>query len=647
MALGAVELSALREWDVAIDRQLRTGDLRTYRTRPNVFFPGRRSERLAQYYRGIPVYGADLNRQTDGGVTTSVFGTLFTGVDLDTTPGLSTETARAVFVDLAGPALAMTDTPALWVLPTDDGRYALTYRGTLSNLCTLFIDASSGEVLFEFSTIRKQSSTGLGTGLLGDLKKMVTQPLGGAFLTRDLVRPAELKTLDMAFDADRFFDRLLGVFFGDAPAGNQDLSADTDNQWEDGTVVDTHAALGWTYDYLFTQLAWAGIDGLDGAVDAFVHPFDAQTVVQQLVRCAAGTLSEEECEIVEFLLGFVDNAAYLPPGNPDSTGLMVFGEPFNLPRPLTTLDVVAHEMAHGVTFFTAALGDTAPPNEPGAINEGFSDIIGTAVEFYVQEAGTGSLRADYLVGEDAGFVVRSLRDPQEIPNPITGTYPDHYDDLYTGPADGGGLHINSTILGHLYYLAIEGGTNRTSGRTVTGVGAANRLQIERIFFNAWANLLPAFADFHITADCLFQSAIELYGAPSAPTTAIAQALDAVGIPNTGTCHDIEGCRRQPATGRNRCRRPRKDRPSARSPQGAGVWRGSRSLPPCSALEPRQPPKTAVRSSTSTVGPRPPPPTSPTTSCSPNSSSRVTSTPHTPSPPASSSTLAAGSGFRET
>ena len=117
-AISAVDLSALRAWDVAIDRQLRTGELRTYRTRPDTWLPGRRSARLAQYYRGIPVHGADLNRQTTGGITISVFGTLFTGIDLDPTPSLSIDAARAVFADLAGPAFGLTGAPALWVLPT-------------------------------------------------------------------------------------------------------------------------------------------------------------------------------------------------------------------------------------------------------------------------------------------------------------------------------------------------------------------------------------------------------------------------------------------------------------------------------------------------------------------------------------------------
>ena len=50
-------------------------------------------------------------------------------------------------------------------------------------------------------------------------------------------------------------------------------------------------------------------------------------------------------------------------------------------------------------------------------------------------------------------------------------------------------HLNSTVLSHAFYLAIEGGRNATSGGFVTGVGAANRAQIEKVFFRA-ENELP-------------------------------------------------------------------------------------------------------------------------------------------------------------
>ncbi|MDP6582491.1 MAG: M4 family metallopeptidase, partial [Vicinamibacterales bacterium] len=467
--ISAADLSGLRELDAAIDGRLRAGDLRAYETRTNDFLPGRQSERLAQYYQGIPVYGADLNRQTDGGVTTSVFGTQFTGIDLDTSPGLSGVAARAVLDELGGPVFGPTGDPELWVLPTDDVGYALTWRGTLSDMRTVFIDADTGEVLFEFGNWRTQT-VGLGTGVLGDRKKMSTQPLGGAFVTRDLARPAEIRTLDMESDPNRFVERFQGVIFGTAPATDQDLSVDADNTWDAGRVVDVHAAMGWTYDYFFTNHGWAGLGNNDRPIDAFVRLYDAPAMIAAGQRCLATdpTLSTPECIIVANLLLLLDNAAYFFPTGPETNGALVFGEPDFFPEPLTTLDIVGHEMSHGVNFHSARLGNTTPPNAPGAIDEGLADIFGTAVEFYAQEAGDGPLRADYLIGEDSGIPVRSLRDPQEIPQPFSasGTYPDHFSNLFRGPEDFGGFHINATILGHLYYLAIEGGTNRTSGLTV-------------------------------------------------------------------------------------------------------------------------------------------------------------------------------------
>ena len=529
--VAAVDLSTLRDWDGVVDRELRAGGLRRYDSRPNLYLPNRQSERFAQYHEGIPVYGADLVRQTDAGVSTAILGTLFTGIDVDTTPGLTASEARAVFDAMAGPPFGLMQTPSLWVFPLGDGRYTLAWRGALSDFRSVFIDADTGETLWEVTGIRDQT-IGLGTGLLGDSRKMSTESIGGVFRTRDRFRPAVIRTLDMEYDENRFLDSLQTLLEG-APLSLQDLAADADNRWEDGAVVDVHAGLGWSYDYLSTQLGWDGIDGRGSAITAFVHPFDPERVLHNLNRCfAPGRDPDEDCAKYLFLLALIDNAGYLepPPELAVTTGALIFGEPFSLWQPLTALDVVAHEMAHGVTYFTAGLRDRPPPNEPGAINEAFSDIIGTATEFYVQEAGRGPLRADYLIGEDTGIPERSLRDPQELRNPITGRYPDHYQNLYCGQDDNGGVHVNATILGHAYFLAVEGGTNRTSGLGVTGVGRENRAQVEQAFFNAWVNLVPSFADHAIVGESLIRSATDLFGPDAPATRAIREALDAVGIP---------------------------------------------------------------------------------------------------------------------
>ena len=74
--------------------------------------------------------------------------------------------------------------------------------------------------------------------------------------------------------------------------------------------------------------------------------------------------------------------------------------------------------------------------------------------------------------------------------------------------------LNEGILGHAYFLAVEGGTNRTSGLSV-----------------AWVNLVPSFADHAIVRQSLIRSATDLFGADAAATRAIREALDAVGIPH--------------------------------------------------------------------------------------------------------------------
>ena len=173
------------------------------------------------------------------------------------------------------------------------------------------------------------------------------------------------------------------------------------------------------------------------------------------------------------------------------------------------------------------------------MNEAFSDIIATGVEFFFEEerlatpdAPNESLVGDYLIGEDLGRTIRSLSDPGAL------GAADHYSRLVRQPD---AQHYNSTILSHAFYLAVAGGRNRTSGQTVNGVGRANRRKIEDVFFRAFAYLMPRHASFKIAADCVYQAAVDLYGNESSVLSAVAQALDAVGIPNVMTCHDRGNC----------------------------------------------------------------------------------------------------------
>ena len=136
--------------------------------------------------------------------------------------------------------------------------------------------------------------------------------------------------------------------------------------------------------------------------------------------------------------------------------------------------VTAHEYGHAITDYTS---NFVYQYESGALNEAYSDIFGTAVEFAVQPDGTGSYpyatsgHADWLLGEDAWLTdaaLRDMKDPQryEQPSYYQGTH------WYTGSGDNGGVHYNSGVANFAYYLLAEGGQGNNDGHSynINGIG---------------------------------------------------------------------------------------------------------------------------------------------------------------------------------
>lgn len=145
---------------------------------------------------------------------------------------------------------------------------------------------------------------------------------------------------------------------------------------------------------------------------------------------------------------------------------------------LTVLDVCGHEFTHAVTENTA---DLVYQYESGALNESFSDIFGTVIEFYAQPSGTNvyPLRtagyADWLLGEDCTYpydvALRDMRNPQRFNNP--SKY--HGTKWYYGSGDNGGVHYNCGVQNHFFYLFCEGGSGNNDGLSydITGIGIEN------------------------------------------------------------------------------------------------------------------------------------------------------------------------------
>jgi thermolysin len=484
----------------------RTGELRRRTVRVDPLVRGRTHERFDQYYRGVRVFGADVAQQLIGGQIVSVFGNVYENIDIDPSPTVAADRARATVAALAGVEIGRE--PELVVLPTDRGAFALTWRiraATGADVREYFVDAHTGAVVLDYSDLKTQSAVGQGTGVLGDSKKISVSAGGGQFTTTDRLRPPAINTYDMKGDINRTVQYLNEV----VQLTPNDLGTDTDNTWTDTATVDAHVYAGYTYDYFFKRHSRRGLDNRDLPIVSLVHPIRRGDVFTQFA---------------EFNAYFI-NAFYA------GEGIMVYG--VGLPPGVTAggqswdflsgaLDIVAHELAHGVTDYSSSL---IYRNESGALNEAFSDIMGTSIEFFFQQPGSGNLRADYLIGEDAirPGGIRSLADPLAYGDP------DHYSRRFTGTQDNGGVHTNSGIANHAFYLAVEGGTNRTSGLSVQGVGAGNREQIERVFYRAFTEMLPADATFAVARTATVQAARDLFGANSAAERAVSQAWTAVGV----------------------------------------------------------------------------------------------------------------------
>lgn len=509
VSIAPQSAAELRDWDQWIDRMTRDGDLRLRQTRDDTLIPGRTHERFDQYYRGVRVFGADLTRQVANGQVVSSFGFVYDGIVLDPMPALDGEVARAVAEKQSGVLLGPGVERELVVLPLAEGGFALTWRVravTATDIRQYFIDAHSGSVVFDYSDLQTQVAVGRAQGVLGDTKKMTAAPETGRFTALDHLRPPLISTYDMQGNPSRTLSYLNG-FVQLAPS---DLGSDSDNNWTDGAITDAHIYAGYTYDYYFKRFGRKGLDNGNIRMINLVHP----------VRRSDFTIPYYNQNSL-----FFTNAFYA--GN----GVMAFGE--GLPPNVTLggqnwdflaggIDVVGHELTHGVTDYSSRL---IYRNESGALNEAFSDIMGTNIEFFFQPTGSGSMKADYLEGEDVVRPggIRSMADP------LSHGDPDHYSRRYTGTADGGGVHTNSGIANHAFYLAVEGGTNRTSGLSVQGVGATNREQIEKVFYRGFTQLMPANATFATARAATIQAARDLYGAGSAAERAVTDAWTAVGV----------------------------------------------------------------------------------------------------------------------
>jgi len=519
VAITAVAPEDVSQWEDTVAWMARTGELRLRQVRDDALLPDRAHDRFDQYYKGVRVFGGDVARQRRGQVTMSVFGQLYRDINLNTTPGLSAEKAKEIVERITGVEIGFNRVPELVVLPLQGDSYSLAYRVrtmTSDDLTVYFIDAHDGHVVDQYSDLQRQSAVGLGAGVFGDQKKVSARSVSGSYIADDLLRPPEIITYDMRGNTDRtllFLNSVIDLVMSDVATGS------SNNTWSDGPDVDAHVYAGYTYDYYYKRFGRLGLDNRNIRMTVLTHP----------VRRSDLLSSRNDIVGLFFLNAFYAGDGIVCYGEGLPPGFVLSRSGQTVDYYSAGLDVVAHELSHGVTEFTSNL---IYRDQSGALNEAFSDFMGISVKFYFQPPGNGLMQANYQLGSDV-YRPGGLR---SLSNPRMFGDPDHFSQrlVFDGPCvaanDNCGLHTNCTIIDHAFYLAIEGGTNLTSGLSVQGVGAANREQIEKAFYRGFTAFLTANATFSAARVATIQAARELYGAGSAAERAVTQAWIAVGVP---------------------------------------------------------------------------------------------------------------------
>lgn len=190
------------------------------------------------------------------------------------------------------------------------------------------------------------------------------------------------------------------------------------------------------------------------------------------------------------------------------------------------VDVIGHELTHGITQYEAGL---AYHGQSGALNESFSDVFGSLIKQWLKKQKAD--KADWLIGAGMlgkkikGEALRSLKAPGTAYNDphFGGKDPQpghmkHYVKLSdTRAGDNGGVHINSGIPNHAFYLLAK------------ELGGYSWDKAGRIWYDALCNRIRSNSSFKDAAKATLQSAASLYGSTSNEAKAVKSAWKEVGV----------------------------------------------------------------------------------------------------------------------
>ena len=429
---------------------------------------GRTTVRLRQTHGGVPILGATVTATWSAeGALKSVAAGLEAGVEVSTKPKVALATVEKMMdVLLAGAELTRVSPTALVLERDAKGALRLVYRKVYQALVAgekpgevepwfraLVVDAMTGELLDDRDLLHRCSDdTGsVVTGLQRVIADhLAVEPQAQAVTTceswwddtwylEDHTRGAVVETYDMRGESlDNTVIWSGGL--GDMPFYAYHRS---DNTWHtgdggfEGVAAEAHLNAGRALDFFAGAFGLDGYDDDDGDLDV--------------------------------------NVGYGAHKASSGWGTLFFGQGDEVPGK-ATLDIMAHELAHLVSYYSylddgILYGDPAEEGEPGAVNEHLSDLMGIFAVGWFKWVGSPEHRwvfgvlqhpityIDHFQDADWATLVKGTR------NYVTGQRKGSTTDLrihaahWKEDSTDGGVHRNATILGKAAYLLAIGGHN--------------------------------------------------------------------------------------------------------------------------------------------------------------------------------------------
>ncbi|MSU64075.1 MAG: M4 family peptidase, partial [Pedosphaera sp.] len=444
---------------------------------------GERHLKFTQVFKDVPVWPAGLSVHLDAAGNVNMVDGAYapTPGEIAVLPGLSAEEARQrAAAGVSGVGGSTTGEPELVVYAPLDRAPRLAWKLNVSrdiaHAWLVIVDAQDGRVLNRTTLCYDANVAQSARGLDNVNRNVNAWSQDGKFYLADTTKKMFNAAVNPIKDPRGVITILDAreVTIKDLKTAFIVESADGVNWLPDG--ISALYNFSQTYDYFLERHDRNSLDGKGGNIDAIVRVKD------------------------------LDNAFWN--GN---LKIMVFGNA--KPYPLA-LDVVGHELTHGVTENSANL---IYELQPGAMNEAFSDIFGTMVEARV----TGQV--NWTLGEQLGKIFRDLKNPGSLQiSGLNRPYPSKMSEYVDLPnsddADHGGVHINSSIINHAFYMLAEG--------LPQAVGLRDA---EKIFYRCLTVHLQTQSQFIDARLGCITSAEALFGPESTQARKTADAFDAVEI----------------------------------------------------------------------------------------------------------------------